>query len=67
MTNHGTRMPHLDHTVTPATLHERCEQIAVPDFDWFNEPIVAIVDGLLHRRPPAETPSKATTDEAQTG
>ncbi|MEU4245752.1 hypothetical protein [Actinoplanes sp. NPDC026619] len=51
MTNDETRVPHLDGTVTPETLHERCEQVAVPDFDWLNEPIVAIVDGLLHIQP----------------
>jgi hypothetical protein len=44
-------MPQIDDTVTARNLHERAEQVAVPDFDWLNQPITAIVDGLLHTHP----------------
>lgn len=44
-------IPHVDDTVPPARLHERCEEVAVPNFDWISQPLVAVVDGvarLLH-------------------
>jgi len=62
---YGAPVPHLDDTITPATLHQRCEQVAVPDFDWFNEPIMAIVDGFLHIDPSADAPAKHTGGRAR--
>ena len=41
-------IPRIDETVPLRKLHERCEQVAVPNFDWMSQPIVAIVDGLVH-------------------
>lgn len=46
-------MPQIDDTVTAENLHERAEQVAVPNFDWINQPVRAVVDGLLHV-PPAD-------------
>ena len=61
-------MPRIDDTVTPQNLHERAEQVAVPNFDWLNGPVLAVVDGLTHRRPPRpghalEAHEQATVDE----
>jgi hypothetical protein len=41
-------VPHIDDTTPRRKLHERCEQVAVPNFDWMSQPIVAMVDGLVH-------------------
>jgi hypothetical protein len=41
-------IPRIDETVPLRKLHEQCEQVAVPNFDWMSQPIVAIVDGLVH-------------------
>jgi hypothetical protein len=41
-------IPRIDEKLSPRKLHERCEQVAVPTFDWMSQPIVAIVDGLIH-------------------
>lgn len=41
------RVPRIDDTVTPRTLHERAERVAVPDFDWLVEPVEAIVEGFI--------------------
>lgn len=59
MNDYQPAMPHIDETVTPENLHERAEQVAVPNFDWINQPVRAVVDGLLHIRPAAQghTPS----------
>jgi hypothetical protein len=39
----------IDDTVTPANLHERAEAIAVPDFDYVQQGIDAIISGVVHR------------------
>jgi hypothetical protein len=57
MSGHGPRVPHRDDPTRDSQLHERCERVAVPDFDWLNGPIVAIVDGFLHIPPPMDPPS----------
>ncbi|MEU5724135.1 hypothetical protein [Micromonospora sp. NPDC047738] len=36
----------IDDTVTPDTLHERAERVAVPDFDYLTQFIEAVADGL---------------------
>ncbi|WP_433790945.1 hypothetical protein [Actinoplanes sp. CA-252034] len=41
-------LPRFDATLTTANVHERAEQVAVPDFDWMSTPILAFVDALLH-------------------
>ncbi|MEU8664715.1 hypothetical protein [Actinoplanes philippinensis] len=41
-------LPRFDATLTSANVHERAEQVAVPDFDWMSTPILAFVDALLH-------------------
>ncbi|MEV6348496.1 hypothetical protein [Actinoplanes sp. NPDC051851] len=51
-------IPRIDATVTDATLHERCEQVAVPDFDWMSTPVEAVVDGFLHIDPDAPFPPR---------
>jgi hypothetical protein len=51
-------IPRIDDTVTAADLHERCEQVAVPNFDWMSGPVVAFVDGLLHIDPDAPLPRR---------
>ena len=50
--NDRPEMPHIDDTVTAENLHQRAEQVAVPNFDWINGPVLAVVDGLTHRRVP---------------
>ncbi|MFR9775649.1 hypothetical protein ACL02O_06270 [Micromonospora sp. MS34] len=40
----------IDDTVTPENLHERAEQVAVPNFDYLNQTIEGIADGLTHPR-----------------
>jgi hypothetical protein len=39
----------IDDTVTPDNLHERAEAIAVPDFDYLQQGIDAIISGVVHR------------------
>jgi hypothetical protein len=41
-------LPRFDATLTTANVHERAEQVAVPDFDWMTTPVLAFVDALLH-------------------
>ena len=41
-------VPRIDDTVTPENLHERAEAVAVPDFDWVNQPIGALAEALTH-------------------
>lgn len=48
MMGHKLTMPHVDSTVSATRLHEVCEAVAVPNFDWINQPIIAAVDGLAH-------------------
>ena len=51
-------IPRIDDTVRAEDLHERCEQVAVPNFDWMSNPVVAFVDGLLHIDPDAPLPRR---------
>ncbi|BEL12705.1 hypothetical protein Q0Z83_108960 [Actinoplanes sichuanensis] len=48
MTRTRPGLPRFDATLTTANVHERAEQVAVPDFDWMTTPVLAIVDALLH-------------------
>jgi hypothetical protein len=41
-------LPRFDATLTIANVHERAEQVAVPDFDVMTAPFLAFVDALLH-------------------
>jgi hypothetical protein len=50
-------LPRFDATVTTANVHERAEQVAVPDFDWMSTPVLAMVDGMLHIDPDAPLPA----------
>jgi hypothetical protein len=55
MNDYRPTVPRIDDTTTADKLHDRCEKVCIPDFDWINQPIVAVVDGLVHmghRRPP---------------
>lgn len=55
-------IPRIDDTVTAANLHERCELIAVPTYDWISMPVIAIVDGLIHIDPDgAQPPARERT------
>jgi hypothetical protein len=64
MTDYKPQIPTIDDTVRPSELHQRCEQVAVPNFDWMSQPIVAVVEGLLHRdrskvpKPTTDTPGQ---------
>ncbi|MET8147088.1 nitroreductase family deazaflavin-dependent oxidoreductase [Actinoplanes sp. NPDC049668] len=49
MVSYGPGIPHVDESVPPAKLHARCEQVAIPNFDWINRSLIAVVDGLTHR------------------
>jgi hypothetical protein len=40
----------IDDSVTSANLHERAEAVAVPDFNYLEQSVDAIVDGLTHLR-----------------
>ena len=40
----------IDDTVTTATLHERAEAVAVPDFNYLEQTIEALAVGLTARR-----------------
>ncbi|MEU4620225.1 hypothetical protein AB0G04_09635 [Actinoplanes sp. NPDC023801] len=51
-------LPRFDATVSAANVHERAEQVAVPDFDWMSTPVVAMVDGMLHIDPDTPLPSR---------
>ena len=37
----------MDDTVTARNLHERAEQIAVPNFDYLGQTIAGVVSGLI--------------------
>ncbi|GAA3349462.1 hypothetical protein GCM10020358_71700 [Amorphoplanes nipponensis] len=39
----------IDDTVTAANLHERAEAVAVPDFNYLEQTIEAVVNGLTGR------------------
>jgi hypothetical protein len=49
-------LPRFDATLSTANVHERAEQVAVPDFDWMSTPVVAMVDAMLHIDPDAPPP-----------
>ena len=51
-------LPRMDDTVTAANVHERAEQVAVPNFDWMSGPVTAFVDGLLHIDPDEPLPRR---------
>lgn len=38
----------IDETVTSANLHERAEAIAVPDFDYVQQGIDAVISAVVH-------------------
>ncbi|MFI1992922.1 hypothetical protein [Actinoplanes sp. NPDC020271] len=40
----------IDDTVTAATLHERAEAVAVPDFNYLEQTVEAIAAGLRRRK-----------------
>ena len=40
----------IDDTVTAANLHERAEAVAVPDFNYLEQTVEAVVNGLTGRR-----------------
>ncbi|MFE9689501.1 hypothetical protein [Micromonospora sp. NPDC005806] len=40
----------IDDTVTTESLHERAERVAVPDFDYLNQTIEGLAEGLTHPR-----------------
>jgi hypothetical protein len=46
MTEQQPNIPHVDASTPPGRLHQICEQVAVPNFDWINQPLIAVVDGL---------------------
>ncbi|MEU4428143.1 hypothetical protein AB0F81_46625 [Actinoplanes sp. NPDC024001] len=54
-------LPRIDDTVTADDLHECCEQVAVPAFDYMSGPVMAFVDGLLHIDPDAPLPRRRYT------
>jgi|SwirhisoilCB1_FD_contig_61_4527295_length_380_multi_16_in_0_out_0_1 hypothetical protein len=45
----------IDDTVTAANLHERAEAVAVPDFNYLEHTIEAVVRGLTGRREAARS------------
>jgi hypothetical protein len=53
----------IDDTVTPASLHERAEAVAVADFDYLGQTVGAIAVGLT-RRPETGRPE---TGRPETG
>jgi len=48
MAEYQTGIPHIDASTSLRRLHQICEQVAVPDFDWINQPLIAALDGLAH-------------------
>jgi len=40
----------IDDTVTSANLHERAEAIAVPDFDYVQQGIDAVISAVVHQK-----------------
>jgi hypothetical protein len=46
----GHHVARIDDTVTSANLHERAEAVAVPDFNYLEQTLVAIAVGLTRRR-----------------
>jgi hypothetical protein len=51
----GHHVARIDDTVTAANLHERAEAVAVPDFNYLEQIVEAIADGLTHWRHGART------------
>jgi hypothetical protein len=48
MTEQQPNIPHIEASTPLGRLHQLCEQVAVPNFDWINQPLVAVVNGLAH-------------------
>jgi hypothetical protein len=46
MTEQQPNIPHVDALTPLGRLHQICEQIAVPHFDWINQPLIAVANGL---------------------
>jgi hypothetical protein len=44
----------IDETVTPANLHERAESVAVPNFNYLEQIVEGVIDGLTHRHHPSK-------------
>ncbi|MEU8606584.1 hypothetical protein AB0C29_01060 [Actinoplanes sp. NPDC048791] len=60
MDNNGEHhVARIDDTVTAANLHERAEAVAVPDFNYLEQTIEAVVNGLTGRRKAAGRPPRA--------
>jgi 3-dehydroquinate dehydratase len=48
MNDHRPAIARTMDKVTIDKLHDSTEKMCIPDFDWLNQPVVAIVDGLVH-------------------
>ena len=61
----------IDDTVTAANLHERAEAVAVPDFNYLEQMVEAVVNGLTGRgkaaRAPGPRPGRRSRRAADTG
>lgn len=57
MTEQQPTIPHIDASTPLGRLHQICEQVAVPDFDWINQPLIAVVNGLAHAAHVQATPA----------
>ena len=47
MNDYRPNVPRIDDTVCADRLHDRAERVCIPDFDWLNQPLVGLVDGLV--------------------
>ena len=47
--NGGHHVARIDETVTVRNLHKRAEAVAVPDFDFLEQAIEGIAEGLRQR------------------
>lgn len=55
MQENGHYVARIDETVTSANLHERAEAVAVPDFDYVQQGIDAVISAVArhgHRQGP---------------
>jgi hypothetical protein len=50
MTDYRPDVPRIDEACPATRLHQLCEAVAVPNFDWINQPLIAVVDGITHLR-----------------
>jgi hypothetical protein len=48
MARYEPNIPRIDDSVPRSRLHELCQAVAVPNFDWINQPIIAVIDGVTH-------------------